>query len=104
MADERAHHDAEEKRREPPEPVASPAPPSPQHPCPYVEHLAQATADREGISTDEATARWTREIPMQRLGEPAEFAALAAFLCSARASYITASSIPVDGGWIKALL
>ena len=69
-----------------------------------VEQLAQATADREGISTDDATARWTREIPMQRLGEPAEFAALAAFLCSARASYITASSIPVDGGWIKALL
>lgn len=69
-----------------------------------VEHLAQATADREGISTEEATTRWTKEIPMQRLGEPAEFAALAAFLCSARASYITASSIPVDGGWIKALL
>lgn len=69
-----------------------------------VEHLAQATAEREGISPDEATARWTREIPMQRLGEPAEFAALAAFLCSARASYITGTSIPVDGGWIKALL
>jgi len=69
-----------------------------------VEHLAQATADREGISPDEATARWTREIPMQRLGEPAEFAALAAFLCSARASYITGTSIPVDGGWIKGLL
>ncbi len=69
-----------------------------------VEHLAQATAAREGISPDEATARWTREIPMQRLGEPAEFAALAAFLCSARASYITGTSIPVDGGWIKALL
>jgi 3-oxoacyl-[acyl-carrier protein] reductase len=69
-----------------------------------VEHLAQATAERESISPDEATARWTREIPMQRLGEPAEFAALAAFLCSARASYITGTSIPVDGGWIKALL
>jgi 3-oxoacyl-[acyl-carrier protein] reductase len=69
-----------------------------------VEHLAKATADREGISPEEATARWTREIPMQRLGEPAEFAALAAFLCSARASYITGTSIPVDGGWIKGLL
>ena len=69
-----------------------------------VEHLAQATAEREGISPAEATARWTREIPMQRLGEPAEFAALAAFLCSARASYITGTSIPVDGGWIKGLL
>jgi 3-oxoacyl-[acyl-carrier protein] reductase len=69
-----------------------------------VEHLAQAAATKEGISATEATARWTQEIPMQRLGEPAEFAALAAFLCSARASYITGSSIAVDGGWIKSLL
>lgn len=42
MADERAHHDAEEERREPAEPVASPAPPSPQNRGQYVEHLAQA--------------------------------------------------------------
>ena len=69
-----------------------------------VEQLAQATATREQITTDAATARWTAEIPMQRLGEPAEFAALAAFLCSARASYITGSSVAVDGGWIRSLL
>jgi 3-oxoacyl-[acyl-carrier protein] reductase len=41
---------------------------------------------------------------MRRLGEPREFGALAAFLCSDRASYITAQSIAVDGGWIKGLL
>ena len=69
-----------------------------------VEQLAQAAAQKEGISPAEATTRWTKEIPMQRLGEPAEFAALAAFLCSARASYITGSSIAVDGGWIKSLV
>jgi 3-oxoacyl-[acyl-carrier protein] reductase len=69
-----------------------------------VEHLAQATATKEGITPEEATARWTNEIPMRRLGEPAEFAAMAAFLCSAQASYITGSSIAVDGGWIKSLL
>jgi len=40
---------------------------------------------------------------MRRLGEPREFAALAAFLASDRASYITAQSIAVDGGWIKGL-
>ena len=66
--------------------------------------LAEATATREGISAAEATARWEQEIPMRRLGEPREFAALAAFLCSERASYITGTSVPVDGGWIRGLL
>ena len=69
-----------------------------------VTGLANATAAREGISAAEATARWEAEIPMRRLGEPREFAALAAFLCSERASYIPGTSVPVDGGWIRSLL
>jgi len=40
---------------------------------------------------------------MRRLGEPREFAALAAFLVSERAAYITGTSIQVDGGWIRSL-
>jgi len=40
-------------------------------------------------------------IPMKRFGTPEEFAAAAAFLVSARASYITGQSLAVDGGWIK---
>lgn len=68
-----------------------------------VEELAKAIAAKEGISEAEARARWESEIPMKRLGEPREFAALAAFLVSERASYITGTSIPVDGGWIRSL-
>jgi 3-oxoacyl-[acyl-carrier protein] reductase len=68
-----------------------------------VEQLAQVTAEREGITPAEVCARWEAEIPMKRLGEPREFAALAAFLVSERASYITGSSIAVDGGWIRSL-
>ena len=45
--------------------------------------------------------KWALEIPMRRLGEPREFAALVAFLASDRASYITGQSIAVDGGWIN---
>jgi 3-oxoacyl-[acyl-carrier protein] reductase len=41
---------------------------------------------------------------MARLGEPREFAAVVAFLASERASYVTGTSIQVDGGWIKSLL
>ena len=69
-----------------------------------VEQLSAATASREGISSEEAVRRWTSEIPMERLGEPKEFGALAAFLASERASYITAQSIAVDGGWIRSLV
>jgi len=38
------------------------------------------------------------EIPAERLGTPAEFAAAVAFLCSTRASYITGTALLVDGG------
>jgi len=69
-----------------------------------VEQLSEATAKSQGISREEATSKWENEIPMRRLGEPRELAALAAFLASDRASYITGTSTPVDGGWIKSLL
>jgi 3-oxoacyl-[acyl-carrier protein] reductase len=69
-----------------------------------VEQLSEATAKREGITAEAAVGKWEAEIPMKRLGEPREFAALAAFLASERASYITGTSISVDGGWIKGLL
>jgi 3-oxoacyl-[acyl-carrier protein] reductase len=69
-----------------------------------VEQLADAAAAREGRPREAALARWESEIPMGRLGEPREFAALAAFLASERASYITGQSIAVDGGWIRGLL
>ena len=69
-----------------------------------VQELAQTLAEREGVDAAVVRARWESEIPMKRLGRPKEFAALAAFLVSERASYITGSSIAVDGGWIRSLL
>jgi 3-oxoacyl-[acyl-carrier protein] reductase len=66
--------------------------------------LAQNNAKAKGTTIDEAYAAWERQIPMGRLGEPHEFAALAAFLASERAGYITAQNIAVDGGWIRSLL
>lgn len=69
-----------------------------------VEQLSEAAARREGVTREAALAKWESEIPMGRLGEPREFAALAAFLASDRASYITGQSIAVDGGWIRGLI
>ena len=67
-------------------------------------HLAEHNAQKHGAAVADAYAAWEKEIPMGRLGEPAELAALVAFLVSQRASYITGTSIPVDGGWIRALV
>lgn len=69
-----------------------------------VVELADANAKAKGTTPASEFAKWEGEIPMGRLAEPREFAALAAFLASERASYITAQSIAVDGGWIKGLM
>ena len=43
-------------------------------------------------------------IPMGRVGEPAEIAAVACFLASDRAGYVTGAVVPVDGGVTRSLL
>ena len=69
-----------------------------------VVELADRIAGARKITPAQARAEWEAQIPMGRLGEPREFAALVAFLASDRASYITGTSIPVDGGWTRGLL
>jgi 3-oxoacyl-[acyl-carrier protein] reductase len=69
-----------------------------------VDDLATRNAALRGTTPDAELAVWEGQIPMQRLGEPAEFGAMVVFLASERASYTTGASIPVDGGWIRAIL
>jgi 3-oxoacyl-[acyl-carrier protein] reductase len=68
-----------------------------------VVDLAQQKAASGGGRIEDIYKQWEIEIPMGRIAEPREFAAVAAFLASDRASYITGQSIAVDGGWIKGL-
>lgn len=69
-----------------------------------LQQLASKLAADAGTTAEDALAGWESEIPMGRVGTPREFAAMVAFLASERASYITGTSIPVDGGWIRGLL
>lgn len=45
----------------------------------------------------------TEGIPADRLGQPAEYGDLVAFLCSERAAYVTGTSIPIDGGLLRSI-
>lgn len=68
-----------------------------------LDELAEQ-ASREGdVTAEEVFGKWAGQTPMERVGEPRELAAMAAFLASERASYVTAQSIAVDGGWIRSL-
>ena len=44
---------------------------------------------------------WTDKIPLKRLAQPTEIADLVVFLASEKASYITGTTIQVDGGFIQ---
>jgi 3-oxoacyl-[acyl-carrier protein] reductase len=63
--------------------------------------MANLRAEKQGVSADEVIAGMSREVPLQRVGQPQEFGPLVAFLCSQKASYITGASVPIDGGQVR---
>jgi len=64
-------------------------------------HLGELKAKAEGISLEAYFARTAAAIPAGRIGRAEEIGDTIAFLCSARASYLTGTSIQVDGGLIQ---
>ncbi|MFD7902133.1 3-hydroxybutyrate dehydrogenase [Kitasatospora sp. NPDC059722] len=67
---------------------------------PLVEKQIAAQAEAHGIPEEEVVERIMLDrTAIKRLIEPSEVAALALWLCTPAASYITGASLPVDGGW-----
>ena len=66
--------------------------------------LAAARAAQSGRSAEEELQAMAAAIPLGRLGRPEELANVAVFLCSERASYVTGSTILVDGGAYRGTL
>ena len=63
-----------------------------------LKSLDAAAAERSGKSVDDVRKAAEKTIPARRYGTVEEFAATAAFLCSAPASYVTGSLVRCDGG------
>lgn len=68
-----------------------------------VDELDAAAAKRTGKSVADVATASRATIPAGRYGKVAEFAAVAAFLASEGASYVTGSVIRCDGGAIKSV-
>ena len=64
-------------------------------------HLAQVRGEREGIPFQQALKEHGEKVPVGRIANAEEIAAAVAFLCSTRASYITGTSLLVDGGLVR---
>jgi 3-oxoacyl-[acyl-carrier protein] reductase len=69
-----------------------------------VAELDEAAAARQDTTVDDVAARSRASIPAGRYGTPEEFAAVVGFLCSPQASYVTGTTVLVDGGKIGGLL
>ena len=68
------------------------------------ERIAQLNAEKAkkmNVPIEKVREAMEAQVPMQRIGQPEEYANLVCFLASEQASYITGTNIPIDGGLLK---
>jgi 3-oxoacyl-[acyl-carrier protein] reductase len=67
------------------------------------DYVIASKAKAANISEEEVMKQLVAEIPVGRIGQPEEFGAAVAFLCSPAAAYINGINLPVDGGRLSCL-
>lgn len=70
---------------------------------PRLASLADQLSASRGTSVEAVEATWLGQIPLGRLGDPAETAAVIAFLASPAAGYVRGVSLAVDGGRMRSI-
>ncbi len=68
-----------------------------------ISDLNKKKAEQMGISVDKVRRAMEEQVPVKRIGDPQEYGYLVTFLASDKASYITGTNIPIDGGLLKSL-
>jgi 3-oxoacyl-[acyl-carrier protein] reductase len=69
-----------------------------------VDQLLKARARSTGMEPEEIERTLLAAIPSKRIGEVGEFADVVAFLASQNASYVTGTTLPIDGGAVSAAM
>jgi 3-oxoacyl-[acyl-carrier protein] reductase len=64
-------------------------------------YLDQLKAAKRGISQEQVVADSLQNIPLKRYGDPGEFAKVVCFLASGASSYVTGSTLMIDGGMVR---
>lgn len=68
---------------------------------PLVRELAQQYATSQSVDVEKVLLDWTEYAPAKRFGKPEDLGALVAFLASAKAEFITGTTVTIDGGAVR---
>jgi 3-oxoacyl-[acyl-carrier protein] reductase len=72
------------------------------HATAAVERLFNKKSEQEGITSEKARERMIEEIPAGKMGDPSDFASLAAWLLSPLAGFVTGQIFTLEGGTVRA--